>query len=80
MELDVFGDHLLCCPRNNFSLLQCVMQEALASVLHGCGQLFSKEVEFPSGPPTNLRPAYLLLPSWCVSLPTAVDLTISHGA
>ena len=80
VELDVFDDHLLCCPRNNFSLRHCAMQEALASVLQGCGQPFSKEVQFPSGPHPNLRPADLLLPSWCASLPTAVDLTISHGA
>jgi hypothetical protein len=78
-EVDVFGDHLLCCARNNFALRHNAVQEAIANILTLSGQPFAKEVQLPDAPDGELRPADILLSAWQEGLPTAVDLTICHG-
>ena len=77
--VDVFGDHLLCCPRNNFSRRHNAVQESLACLLTEAGQPFSREVVIPDCPEGQLRPADLLLRCWLASTDVAVDLTVCHG-
>ena len=81
-RVDVFGDHLLCCPRNNFTKRHAAVQEALVNCLVECGQGVEKEKELPEGaqpPGQRLRPADLLLRHWESGTDVAVDLTIAHG-
>ena len=80
--IDMFGDHLLCCPRNNYTKRHAAVQEALVSCLVECGQGVEKEKELPEEfQPVGrrLRPADLLLHHWESGRHVAVDLTISHG-
>ena len=77
--IDVMGDHLLCCARNNYALRHTAVQEALSETLTQSGQLFRREVPLRAGHPADLRPADLLLEGWSDGIPCAVDLTISHG-
>jgi hypothetical protein len=77
--VDVFGDHLLCCGRNNFALRHNAVQEAIANVLTLSGQPFAKEVSLPESPDGELSPADILLSAWQEGMPTAVDITICHG-
>ena len=46
-EVDVHGDHLLCCPRNNFVTRQMAVQDTLAGLLQEGGQGVTKEVRIP---------------------------------
>jgi hypothetical protein len=78
-EVDLFGDHLLCCPRNDFQKRHVAVQEVLADLLQAAGQPFTREVVVPSMDASELRPADLLLRAWSAGRDTAVDLTISHG-
>ena len=75
--MDSYRDHLLLCPRINYSKRHAAVQEALACILSTAGQGFAREVALPHTP--NLRPADLLLRSYQDGKDTAVDLTISHG-
>jgi hypothetical protein len=76
---DLFGDHLLCCARNNFSRRHNAVQEAIANLLQASGQGFTAEVKIPECPDGELRPAYILLSSYQDGCPTALDLTVAHG-
>ena len=64
VAVDPHGDHLLCCRRINFTRRHQAMQEALAGVLTDAGQPFEREVQIPSCPDGQLRPADILLRSW----------------
>ena len=77
--VDLYGDHLLCCPRNNFNLRHAAVQEALANVFTASGQGFTREVTLPGQVDAELRPADLLLSSWQSGKPMAVDITVSHS-
>jgi len=77
--VDPFGDHLVCCARNNYTHRHAAVQEALANILVGSGQGFEREVAIPGQPEGDLRPADLLLRAWQDGKPTAVDLTVCHG-
>ena len=77
--IDDFGDHLLCCARNNFALRHNALQEAVCQVLSTSGQQHQKEVPLRVGVAPDLRPADILLGAWTDGLPCAVDLTVSHG-
>ena len=76
---DRFGDHLLCCRRNNFNNRHAAVQESLANVLTESGQGFAREVRIPDVPDSQCRPADLLLRAWDNGTDTAMDLTICHG-
>ena len=76
---DLFGDHLLCCARNNFSRRHNAVQEAVANLLQASGQGFTCEAKIPDCPDGELRPADILLTSFQNGAPTALDLTIVHG-
>ena len=78
-QVDVFGDHLLCCLRNNYSRRHNAVQEAIASVAQEAGQPFSREEVIPGCPDSQLRPADLLFKAWQTGLDVAVDLTVVHG-
>ena len=75
-ECDRFGDHLLCCRRNNFNNRHAAVQECLSSVLTESGQGHTREVRIPNVPDSQCRPAYLLLRAWDNGNDTAMDLTI----
>ena len=75
--VDPHGDHLLLCPRINFTKRHAAVQEALAGILITAGQGFAQEVSLPNT--TNLRPADILLRSFQAGKDVAVDLTVSHG-
>jgi hypothetical protein len=76
---DKFGDHLLCCRRNNYNNRHAAVQEALSSVLAESGQGHTREVRIPNIPDSQCRPADLLLRAWDNGTDTAMDLTIAHG-
>ena len=78
-DVDIFGDHLLCCRRNNFQKRHTAVQEAIANMLTDCGQGFSLEVPVPNATDASLRPADILLRTWSGGMDTAVDLTVVHG-
>ena len=78
-ELDAYGDHLLCCPRNNYNHRHAAVQESLATILSEAGQPFAREVTIPLTADGQLRPADLLLRAWSSGQDTAVDVTICHG-
>lgn len=80
--LDVFGDHLLCCRRNNYTKRHQAVQEALVSCLVECGQGAEKERALPTDcqpAGRQLRPADIFIPNWEGGHAVAIDLTISHG-
>ena len=77
-SLDPFGDHLLCCKRNNFQKRHMAVQLALAEILDESGQSYSLEEQIP-GAETSLRPADVLLKGWFAGKDTALDITICHG-
>ena len=80
--MDVYGDHLLCCRRNNFYGRHFAVQEAFIAMAQAGDQPFRREVALsrsnshPEGQP--LRPADLLLRAWQGGKDTAVDFTICH--
>ena len=76
---DTFGDHLLCCARNNYSKRHRAVQDALADVCTTSGQGFTREVTLPDSPDGELRPADLLLSNFQAGAPTALDVTVAHG-
>ena len=82
-KVDVFGDHLLCCRRNNFYGRHFAVQESFASMAQAGDQPFRREVtlskanSLPDG--AALRPADMLLRAWQGGKDTAIDFTISHS-
>ena len=81
--VDVFGDHLLCCRRNNFYGRHFAVQEALLTIAQVGGQPFVREAPMPRSSPEAqhgpaLRPADILLRAWQGGKDTAVDVTIKH--
>ena len=82
VQVDVFGDHLLCCKNrnNNFYRRHNAVRDAIVSVLLEAGQSFAVEVMVPNQPEdSSLRPADILLKGWTAGKDTALDLTICHG-
>jgi hypothetical protein len=77
--VDEWGDHLLCCLRNNYSERHNAPQDKLFEILRTSGQGVTKEVQIPNQPDQHLRPADLLLSAWNNGQPTALDLTIVHS-
>ena len=82
---DVFGDHLLCCRRNNFYGRHFAVQEALVGMAQAADLSFVREAALPKsnqgphglrGP--ALRPADLLLRAWSGGTDLAVDVTVKH--
>jgi hypothetical protein len=55
------------------------VQDALFALLSTHGERVAKEVALASAPDSELRPADLLLHSWQLGGPTAVDITVAHG-
>ena len=49
-QVDAHGDHLLCCPRNNFTHRHTAVQDGLVSILNDAGQPYSHEVVIPNCP------------------------------
>ena len=76
---DQFGDHLLCCVRNNFSKRHNAVQDALCDLLTASGQGHAREIKIPNAADQELRPADILLNSFQDGRPTALDITIAHG-
>ena len=72
-------DYLLCCVRNNFSNRHNAVQEALCELLTSSGQGHTREVQIPSSPDGELRPADILLSAFQGGAPTALDITVAHG-
>jgi hypothetical protein len=85
VEMDVYGDHLLCCNHNNFSKRHNAIQNILLDALHAARIPHQREVPLSRHNTTlslqsQLRPADILLPCWSNSRDLAVDITISHPA
>ena len=78
-HVDPWGDHLLCCPRDNFSSRHRALQDSLANIIQETGQGYAKEVVIPHCPDHQLRPADILVRSWDSGKDLAIDLTICHG-
>ena len=47
-QVDAHGDHLLCCPRNNFTHRHTAVQDGLVSILNDASQPYSREVVIPN--------------------------------
>ena len=77
--IDAYGDHLICCPRNNFTARHSAVLEAVSQILTEAGQSHTKEVALPGATSQELRPADILIPNWTAGKPTALDVTICHG-
>ena len=77
--VDVWGDHLMCCNRSNFTHRHTALQEVVATLLCEAGQSFTKEVAIPHCPDGQLRPADLLIPGWDNGNDMALDVTLVHG-
>ena len=81
-QVDIFGDHLLCCRRNNFYGRHYAVQEALISMAQSGDQPFLREAPLNKAnnrtPGPALRPADILLRAWQGGKDHAVDVTISH--
>ena len=77
-HVDGLGDHLLCCPRNNYIARHGAVQDVLLSLLSDAGQGCTKEVTIPNAD-AALRPADLLVRNWHGGKDTAMDITICHG-
>ena len=77
--VDEFGDHLLCCERNDFYQRHLAVQMALAEVLDEAGQAYTLEESIPVPEFQGLRPADILLKGWLAGKDTALDLTVVHG-
>ena len=83
--LDHFGDHLLCCKHNNYSLRHNAVQNVLLDSLQTAKVAHQREVPLTThnrglSANTQIRPADILLPCWQHSRHLAVDVTISHIA
>ena len=77
--VDSFGDHLLCCRRNNFAPRHNRVKEAFFELLRAAGQGVAKEQPIPDQDQASLRPADLLLRHWDSGKDTDVDFTVVHG-
>ena len=81
-QVDIYGDHLMCCRKNNFYGRHFAVQEAFITMAQAADQPYEREVALPAhnsiphGP--ALRPADLLLKAWQGGVDTAIDFTISH--
>ena len=78
-QVDKWGDHLMCCKRNNFLQRHTALQEGVAVLLTEAGQPFTKEAPIPDCPDGQLRPADILLPGWDNGRDLALDVTLVHG-
>ena len=82
LVVDVFGDHLLCCRRNNFYGRHFAVQESFAAMAQAGGQPFVREApltkENRETQGAALRPADLLFRAWQGGKDTAVDVTVVH--
>ena len=78
-QVDIWGDHLMCCKRNNFLHRHTALQEGVANLLAEAGQSFTKEVPIPDCPDGQLRPADILIPGWDNGSDLALDVTLVHG-
>ena len=80
--VDVYGDHLLCCRKNNYYGRHFAVQESFAAMAQAGGQPFVREAPLTKAngeaQGAALRPADLLLRSWQGGLDTAVDVTVVH--
>ena len=75
-----FGDHLVCCPRINFSRRHNAVQEVLADMVRMSGVSCEREAPLPEAAEAgSIRPADLLLGSGASGKPLAIDLTVAHG-
>ena len=63
-QVDCFGDHLLCCHRNNYTRRHQAVQGAIVSVVSDAAQPHAREVPIPDCPEGQLRPADILLKGW----------------
>ena len=78
-QVDPWGDHLLCCARNNYLPRHNTLQTILCDTLAASGQGHQMEVKIPGHEPDKLRPADILLLAWDGGRDTALDLTVCHG-
>ena len=78
-EVDEYGDHLVCCSKNNFDERHRNTQLAIAKILDDSNQGYSLEEKVPARGFGDIRPADILLKGWLSGKDTAVDLTIRHG-
>ena len=78
-SVDEWGDHLLCCPRNNFLPRHQAVQGTLVEFLSQNGIRHAVEVAIPGEDITTLRPADILLMAWEGGMDCAVDVTMAHG-
>ena len=86
-SVDVFGDHLLCCRRNNYYGRHFAVQEAFISMAQAGDMAFIREAPLSKANSNGvelawqgpaLRPADLLLRAWKGGRDVAIDFTVVH--
>ena len=76
--VDRFGDHLLCCPRNNYTRRHQSVQGALGDILTQARHPWSREEGWTERGVT-VKPADLLVRMWTRTQHMAIDGTVKHG-
>ena len=70
--VDVFGDHAVCCIKNNIQRRHVALQDSLAQLVRDAGLTCSKE----QGTGDGSRPGDLYVPRWDADGPAGIDTTI----
>ena len=72
--LDVLGDHMVCCAKNNLKHRHSVIQGALVDLAHLAGIPVAMEVPLPDG----TVPGDVCFRQWDADGPLMVDITCRH--
>ena len=70
--LDVFGDHAVCCTKNDIQRRHMALQDSLEQLLKDSGLMVEREKGFGDGS----RAADLLVHRWDCDGPAAIDVTV----
>ena len=70
--MDLHGDHVVCCAKNDIQRRHVALQQALADLVREAGYACELEKGFGDGS----RAADILIPRWDTDGPAAVDVTV----
>ena len=70
--VDIFGDHVVCCIKNNIQRRHVALQDSLAQLVRDAGLTCSKE----QGTGDGTRPGDLFIPRWDADGPAGIDTTV----
>ena len=70
--VDIFGDHAVCCIKNNIQRRHVALQDSLTQLVREAGLTCSKE----QGTGDGSRPGDLYIPRWDADGPAGIDTTV----